>query len=462
MRQTYRRELLSGWGRAAPSVATVARPRHGSEIAGLISPGAAVPGARIARGLGRSYGDAAQCAGGLVLDCTHLDSVIELDEGSGTLRCEAGASFDALLKLLVPRGYFLPVTPGTRFVTVGGAIASDVHGKNHHVDGSLGAHVDELVLVAPTGSITCGPGRESDVFAGTCGGMGLTGVISEATMRLIPIESSRMLVDTERAEDLDSCMALLSEERERFRYSVAWLDALASGRRLGRAVVTRGDHARVADLPSREQRDPLAYGPRAPIAVPMAPPVSLLNHPSISAFNEMWFRKSPRRRTGHLEQIPGFFHPLDGLGGWNLLYGPRGFTQYQFVVPFGAESVVKTVLERLSKARVASFLAVLKCFGPQGSGYLSFPSEGWTLALDIPLGSRDLVALLDSLDLIVAEAGGRIYLSKDSRLRPELLKVMYPRLSEWAALRDRLDPAGLLSSDLSRRLGLCGSDKAAA
>jgi decaprenylphospho-beta-D-ribofuranose 2-oxidase len=418
---------------------------------------AATTGQCVPRGLGRSYGDAAQCAGGVVLDCTLLDTVLELDTDAGRLRAEGGASFDALLKQLVPQGYFLPVTPGTRFVTLGGAIASDVHGKNHHVDGSLGAYVEELTLATPTGRMTCGPRENTDAFDATCGGMGLTGAVTEATLRLLPIETSTMVVDTERAPDLETCMSLLSEESGRYRYSVAWIDGLASGRRLGRSVLTRGDHARLSDLRAAQRGDPLAYGPRQRLTVPFAPPLSLLNHLSIAAFNEMWFRKAPRHRIGHLEPMAGFFHPLDGVGRWNVLYGPHGFTQYQFVVPFGAEAAVRTVLERLSAARVASFLAVLKCFGPGGSGHLSFPAEGWTLALDIPLGSSGLAELLDGLDLVVAEAGGRIYLTKDGRLRPELLGAMYPRLDEWRTVRDRLDPAGLLSSDLGRRLGLCAT-----
>lgn len=455
MSSVERRELLSGWGRTTPSLARVVRPRHRSEVESLIvGGGAALGGRRIARGLGRAYGDAAQCAGGVVVDCTGLDAVLELDEKDGRLRCEAGMSFDAILRLLVPRGYFVPVTPGTRLVTLGGAIASDVHGKNHHVDGSISAHVEELTLVAPAGTVACGPGMQQDFFDATCGGMGLTGVIVEATLRLLPIETSAMVVDTERAKDLDACMAMLADERGRFRYSVAWIDALASGAGLGRAVLTRGDHAKLVDLPESRRHDPLAYRPRQRFAVPLVPPVSLLNPLSIGAFNEMWYRKAPRRRTGHLEQMAGFFHPLDALGRWNVLYGPKGFTQYQFVVPFGAEEAVRTVLERLSAARVASFLAVLKCFGAAGPGHLSFPIAGWTLALDIPLGTSGLAELLDGLDSIVAEAGGRIYLSKDGRLAPEMYRSMYPRHGEWKSVRDRLDPGGLLSSDLARRLGL--------
>jgi decaprenylphospho-beta-D-ribofuranose 2-oxidase len=448
------RQLVSGWGGAAATAATMLRPRSGDELEAVMAGDAASTRGCVPRGLGRSYGDAAQCAGGVVVDCTALDAVLELDSEVGRLRAEGGASFDALLKRLVPRGYFLPVTPGTRFVTLGGAIASDVHGKNHHVDGSFGAYVEELTLVTPTGRFSCGPGQHQDVFDATCGGMGLTGVVTEATLRLLPIATSSMVVDTERATDLEACMSLLSEERGRYRYSVAWIDGLASGRRLGRSVLTRGDHAQLSDLRPAQRGDPLAYGPRQLLAVPFAPPLSLLNPLSIAAFNEMWFRKAPRRRIGHLEPIASFFHPLDGVGRWNVLYGPHGFTQYQFVVPFGAEAAVRTVLERLSAARVASFLAVLKCFGRGGSGHLSFPAEGWTLALDIPLGSSGLAELLDGLDLVVAEAGGRVYLTKDGRLRPELLGAMYPRLEEWRAVRDRLDPRGVLCSDLGRRLGL--------
>lgn len=457
MRPAPRSELLAGWGRAAPTAAGVVRPRTCAEVEEIVAEGGARRGGhRLARGLGRSYGDAAQCGGGVVLDCTALDAILELDEREGRLRAEAGASLDSLLKVLVPRGFFVPVTPGTRFVTLGGAIASDVHGKNHHVDGSLGAYVEHLRLVTASGSVSCGGGEHEEELAATLGGMGLTGVITEATLRLLPITTSRMIVDTERAPDLDACMSLLSEEQGRYHYSVAWIDALATGRRLGRAVLTRGDHAVVSDLPAGGG-DPLAYEARQRFSVPLPPPVSLLNPLSVAAFNEMWFRKAPRRRLGKLESIAAFFHPLDGVGRWNVLYGPRGFTQYQFVVPFGAEAAVRTVLERLSAARVASFLAVLKCFGPAGSGHLSFPSEGWTLALDIPLGGSGLSELLDGLDTVVAEAGGRIYLSKDGRLRPELVPSMYPRLDEWTAVCRRLDPDGVFSSDLGRRLGLGGA-----
>jgi decaprenylphospho-beta-D-ribofuranose 2-oxidase len=449
------RQLIAGWGRAAPSAASVVRPRSVAEVEALIGGhGPAEGQLRIARGLGRSYGDAAQCAGGMVLDCTALDSILEIDGKGHRLRALAGVSLDTLLRRLVPRGYFVPVSPGTRFVTLGGAIAADIHGKNHHVDGSISAHLEHLALATPVGRIECGPEERADVFAATCGGMGLTGVITEATLSLLPIETSAMVVDTERAPNLDTCMELLEAERGKFRYSVAWIDGLASGSRLGRAVLTRGDHALLGDLPARQQNEPLSYATHQLLSVPVAPPVSFLNFASVAAFNEMWFRKAPRSRRGEIVPIPGFFHPLDGVGRWNVLYGPRGFTQYQFVVPFGAEGAVRSVLERLSKARVASFLAVLKRFGEAGSGHLSFPKEGWTLALDIPLGASGIAELLDGLDTLIAAAGGRVYLAKDGRLRPELFETMYPRFREWSEIRDKLDPQGVLASDLGRRLHL--------
>ena len=311
-------------------------------------------------------------------------------------------------------------------------------------------------MATPTGSVECGPNGNPDLFWATAGGMGLTGVITDATLRLVPIETSKMLVDTERVPDLDACMARMAETDADHRYSVAWVDSLSKGRHLGRSVITVGDHATAADLPGKLAGDPLRFKPRQLLAVPLTPPVSLLNPLTLAAFNEAWYRRAPKRRTGELQSIATFFHPLDGVGNWNALYGPRGFTQYQFVVPFGCEDVVRRVLERLSSARAASFLVVLKRFGAAGVGHLSFPSEGWTLALDIPLGINGLAVVLDELDEIVANSGGRVYLTKDGRVRPEILHAMYPRLGEWNEVRHRVDPNGVLSSDLSRRLRLTG------
>ncbi len=458
MSASTRPELLAGWGRARVSAARVLRPSSVPELEDLLTHrGGSLP--MIARGLGRSYGDAAQCAGGLALDCTGLNKVLELDLTTPQVRAEAGVSLDELLRVLVPKGLFPPVTPGTRFITLGGAIASDIHGKNHHLDGTIARHLEHLRVATPGGLVECSPGQRGEAFSATCGGMGLTGVVTEAVLRLLRIETSSMLVDTERAADLDACMARLCEDEGHYRYSVAWVDGLSGGRHLGRSVLTRANHAVLADLPATARQDPLRLELRRPLGVPAAPPMSLLGPATVAAFNELWYRRAPRHRTGELVPLARFFYPLDGVARWNLLYGPRGFTQYQFVVPLGEEATVRTVLERLSGARTASFLAILKRFGAEGSGHLSFPRKGWTLALDVPLGSAGTAALLDGLDELVVSAGGRVYLSKDGRLRPQLMAAMYPRLADWLEVRARLDPEGILSSDLARRLGLDGAKR---
>ncbi|MFI9826691.1 FAD-binding protein [Streptomyces sp. NPDC051913] len=442
---------VTGWGRTAPTTARLVRPRTYEEAVAAVR-GCGARGS-IPRGLGRAYGDAAQNAGGEILDMTGLDRVHAIDADGGTVLCAAGVSLHRLMRVLLPLGWFVPVTPGTRYVTVGGAIGADIHGKNHHVCGAFSRHVLSFELLTADGEIRT-VRRGTPLFDATTGGMGLTGVILTATVQLQPVQTSLMTVDTERARDLDDLMARLSATDDHYRYSVAWIDLLARGTATGRAVLTRGEHAPLDALGTRARGDALAFRPSRLPAPPARLPEGLLSRRGVGWFNELWYRTSPRARTGRLQKLSTFFHPLDGVPHWNRIYGRGGFVQYQFVVPYGQEDTLRRIVRRLSERRCPSFLAVLKRFGDADPGWLSFPLPGWTLALDIPTGLPGLGPLLDELDEEVAAAGGRVYLAKDSRLRPELLAAMYPRLDDFRALRAELDPRGVFVSDLSRRLDL--------
>ena len=455
------RELLSGWGRTSASAADVAHPYSPRQAAELLASGprrGVIP-----RGLGRAYGDAAQNAGGLVLECTGMDALGPIDPASGVVTVGGGLSLDVLARAAVAKGWFLPVTPGTRHITVGGAIAGDVHGKNHHVDGSFSRHVQSLRLALPSGEIRqlapSGEEQDAALFWATVGGMGLTGVVVEATLRLTAAETRFMRVDTERASGLDDLMARMSEGDQRYRYTVAWVDLVTRGAAMGRGVLTRGDHAPLAALPPAALDGARAYEPRA--LIPAAPPVPapLLSRLTARAFNELWFRKAPIYRTGELQSLEAFFYPLDGVDRWNTVYGRRGFLQWQCVIPFGAEARLRQVVQSIVDGPVPATLAVLKRFGASSPAPLSFPLPGWTLAVDFPaVRGSGFSAHLDALDVAVAEAGGRLYLAKDSRMRPDLLGVMYPRLDEWRQVRAGADPTSQLTSDLDRRLRLTGRE----
>lgn len=446
-------ERLSGWGRTAPTAATVVPVRCYDDAVGAVT--TAGPRGVLARGLGRAYGDAAQNAGGTVLDLTGLSRVHSVDADARLVRCDAGVSLDTLMRVLLPFGLWLPVIPGTRQVTVGGAIAADVHGKNHHVQGSFGNHLVSLDLLTADGLVrTLGPDApDAELFWATIGGMGLTGVVLGATIRLKAVETAYFVVDTERTADLDGLLRRLSENDDDYTYSVAWFDSVATGKHLGRAVLTRGNPATLDELPGRYRRDPLRFDAPQLATLPDVFPPGLLNRWTARAFNELWYRKAPAIRTGEVQNITAFFHPLDVVADWNRVYGRYGFCQYQFVVPFGAEQAFTRAVGLIAGSGQVSCLNVLKRFGPGNRSQLSFPMPGWTLAVDLPVADG-LDDLLRTLDDLVLGAGGRIYLAKDSRLDTATFAKMYPRLPEFEAVRRRADPAGVFRSDLSRRLAL--------
>ena len=445
---SQKRAIVTGWGRTQPVAADLFEIPETEGWQETIFDGQS---SVIARGLGRSYGDAAQVGGGRIAILPNTINASQISQTT-TLEVGAGTSIESILSRYVTTGLFIPVTPGTRYVTVGGAFAADIHGKNHHIDGSFANHVESFDLVTPTKTLKVTKEGNPEIFWATAGGMGLTGIITNVKLKMIKVESAYMSVETRRISDLDELMATMAGSDSDFKYSVAWIDCLAKGASMGRGVLSRAQHATTDQLDRRKAEDPLHYNSKVVLGAPRWIPSRALNFASVSAFNELWYRKAPRLRENELIGLSTFFHPLDGVRSWNRIYGKAGFLQYQFVVPDGKAESLRKILERISAAKVASFLAVLKRFGPSNEGILSFPSPGWTLALDIPVGSGHLSALLDELDEEVLAASGRIYLAKDSRTHPETIARMYPRLGELKAIKERLDPKGILKSDLSRRL----------
>ncbi len=438
---------LSGWGRHPWADGALLAVRTGGDVTRRLRPAASL----IARGNGRAYGDAALNPQGM-LSMLPMDRLLAFDPATGLLTCEAGVTLADILAVFGPRGWFPVVTPGTKFVTIGGAIAADVHGKNHHRDGGFGAHVRSLDLALADGRVvTCGPGREPELFAATLGGMGLTGVILRASFRLRPIETAWIRQETRRAATLDDALALFEQSGDR-SYSVAWIDALAGGASLGRSVLMLGEHAVASDLPAGLRAAPLVSGRRGTLRVPCDFPGCALNRHSVAAFNEAYYRLAvPGTRLVDLER---FFYPLDALLDWNRLYGRRGFVQYQCVVPRAAAAGgLRRLLTATAASGLASFLAVLKLLGPQGAGLLSFPLDGYTLALDFP-ATAPVFALFRELDAIVADHGGRLYLAKDARMDAEALRRGYPELDRFLAARQAWGARSIFHSLQSRRLGI--------
>ncbi|MER7725365.1 FAD-binding oxidoreductase [Streptomyces sp. NPDC096323] len=446
---------LTGWGRTAPTTALRFHPRSYEEAVAAVR--GCGPRGSIARGLGRAHGDAAQNAGGSVLDMTGLDRIRTIDAGAGVVVCDAGVSLQRLTEVLLPLGWFPPVTPAGRHITVGGAIGSDVHGHDHRTAGSFSRHVTEFALLTADGGVrTVLPGTR--LFDATAGGLGLTGVILSATLRLQPVATSLMAVDTERALDLDDLMTRLATGSRRHRYASAWIDLTARGRSTGRGVLTQGEHAPLHMLPALARRTPLHFraAPLSPAhgLLPDLTPGGLLGRMSAAAFNELRYRRAPRSRTGELQRISTFFHPQDTAPRALGLPGRGGFVRYEFAIGDRRAETLRRIVRQLAQRRCPSHRAVLGRFGPSGPGWLSFPEPGWSLTVDLPAALPGLARFLDRMDEEVAAAGGRVCLTADSRLRPDALAAMYPQLDAFRQLRAEWDPGGAFRSDLSRRLSL--------
>jgi decaprenylphospho-beta-D-ribofuranose 2-oxidase len=447
---------LHGWGRASGTMAGLAQIDSVADAVSALRKSDSGRGV-VPRGLGRSYGDAAQNAGGVALDLTKMNRILSVDAASEppTVTVQAGVSLDQLMRALLPFGLWVPVLPGTRQVTVGGAIAADVHGKNHHTEGSFGNHVHSIDLLMADGEVrTVTPnGATEELFWATVGGMGLTGVALGATVAMQRTETAYFSVDTRRATDIDDLMQQMSTDDANYTYSVAWFDAVTKRPHTGRGVLTRGNKASLAELPTKLRRDPLKFVAPSLGTLPEIFPNRMINKATAKAFSAAWYYKAPKQRTGELQNITQFFHPLDLVAEWNRIYGPNGFLQYQFVVPFSEADAFRRCLQMIVDSGHLSCLNVLKRFGPGNPSPLSFPMPGWTLTVDLPI-EPGLDKLCDALDNEVVAAGGRVYLAKDSRLSAATFRKMYPRLDDFLAIRREVDPDGIFNSDLARRLEL--------
>ncbi len=439
---------LWGWGAQRRVECDVFTPESTAEVRGLLD-----AQGTLARGLGRSYGDAALNEHRRVLTMTRLDRYLSFDEATGVLRAEAGVSLVQLVRDFGPRGFLPFITPGTKFVTLGGCIANDVHGKAHHAQGSFLESFDSFRMVTATGAtVTASRSENADLFFASFGGMGLLGVITDVTLKLRRVETTSFRQRAIVVKHLEAMLDALEEADATFPYSVAYVDPLATGASLGRGVLTVGDHATRAELP--KERAPLHVGGNAKLVVPFELPELTLNPLTIRVVNQVI--QAVLRNAGDFSHAESFFYPLDAINEWNRGYGKRGFIQYQFVVPMdGGRKTLRALLETIVSSGQLPFLNILKRMGPSNAAPLSFPMKGYTFAIDFPV--RDgLVELTHRLDAMVADAGGRTYLGKDSYLEAATFRRMYARLDEWLAVKRTCDPANVFTSDLGRRLGLCG------
>lgn len=406
----------------------------------------------IARGLGRCYGDSS--LNSTIVSTLRMNRLESFDEKTGMISCEAGVSLEELLEILVPRGWFVPVTPGTKFITVGGAIASDVHGKNHHTVGSFCNHVTSFDLLCGDGVVRrCSRKEHSDLFWATCGGMGLTGIILRAEFGLLRIPSAYIHQETMKAANLDEVMRAFEENKE-WTYSVAWIDSMARGAALGRSLLFLGEHASTDFLREHNVKgDVFAVPKKRKLGVPFFMPGFVLSSVSVKVFNALVYHSRRKGRSTQIIDYDTYFYPLDRIHHWNRIYGRRGFTQYQLVFPKEhSEKGLKRILEEAARFGSGSFLAVLKLFGKQ-EGMLSFPVEGYTLTLDFPISSG-LFPFLETMDDIVLDHGGRLYLTKDCRMRSERFARMYPAKEQFRRVKTQSDPQNRFRSLQSERVGL--------
>lgn len=393
-------------------------------------------------GNGRSYGDSCLNDGGILLDTSALDHFISFDQHTGVLRVEAGVMLADILKLVVPRGWFLPVTPGTRFVTIAGAVANDVHGKNHHRAGTFGCHVRALELIRSDGNrLHCSPDENPEWFAATVGGLGLTGLISWVEIQLKQVMNPYLQEETLRFSCLDEFFEINGASEASYEYTVAWIDCAARGSALGRGAFYRANHHGSVAPAKRPS------APAKTFDFPLVPPVSLVNRLSLRAFNSLYYRRQPLQRSRTVHYQP-FFYPLDSIGHWNRMYGPNGFLQYQCAVPEdNGKEVFREILQSISDSRQGSFMAVLKVFGNKISpGMMSFPKPGVTLALDFP-NSATTLSLLERIDELTRAAGGVVYPAKDARMSAESFQTYFP---QWQEFKKYVDPR--FSSGFWRRV----------
>ena len=438
---------IAGWGNYPRVKTKIYQPYSLPEVAHSLTVDKNIP-----RGLGRSYGDQSVNEGHLATVCTRLNHFLNFDAQTGVLECEAGVSHEDIIRTFAPRGWFPMITPGTKYITIGGSIANDIHGKAHHVDGSFVNCVEEFTILLADGSIKTASWTENpDLFWANFGGLGLLGIILTAKIKLRRIETTYFHQKAVVLHNLDEMIDALYEYDEHYNYSVAWVDALAKGKRLGRGVLTLGNPARLEELPVKLQKNPLFVAPPPKLSVPFYLPDFALNTLTVNMLNAAL--DTMQRSAGRFAHYEKFFYPLDFVQNWNRGYGKRGFIQYQFVIP--ADNVkpnIRIILEKIANSGCAPFLNVLKKFG-KGERHLSFPQEGFTFAIDFPV-TKNLPALTRELDRLVLDFGGRIYLGKDAMLDKGTFRAMYPNYEEWLAIKAKYDPRNKLSSNISRRLGL--------